>query len=172
MSEEEYKEEGQSINPTDGQALDSEAEGDISQGGEEDATQMQKEIERQKEVIRQLTARAKKAEAHKQRNDLQTPDAPVSENVDERILISQGIPSELLTQLKKVAKFNEVDLITAQSDPLYVAMKEKYEQELRDKQANLGASRGSGPGKPVKGFTTPGLKAEDHKALWQKASRG
>ena len=167
MSEEEHKEEGQSTNPTEG-----ETPTENEKSGEEDTTLLKEQIEKAQETIRQLTARAKKAEAQNKRTDLHTPEASITENVDERILLSQGVTGELLVQLKKVARFNETDLITAQQDPLYIAMKEKIEQEKRDKEASLGASKSSGGSKAQKDFTTQGLKPEDHRALWQKATRG
>lgn len=107
----------------------------------------------------------KKTEA---RADLTTPDAPPTESVDERILKSQGMSDQLLKELKRVARFNEVDLITAQNDPMFLAIKNKYEQEERDKAAALGASKGSGAGKSRKDFSTSGLSSEDHKALWKQ----
>jgi hypothetical protein len=51
---------------------------------------------------------------------------------------------------------------------MFVAIKEKYEQEQRDKEAALGASKGSGAGKPKKDLSTPGLSAEEHKKLWRQ----
>lgn len=117
-----------------------------------------------------LLERAKAAElkAKTKRADLQTPDVPQTENVDERILKAQGMNDDLLKELKRVARFNEIDLISAQNDPMFVSIKQKYEQEQRDKEASLGVSRGSGQSKAPKTFTSTDLSAEEHKELWKK----
>lgn len=168
MSQEDIKPEGEGINPT-------EVDVDETETTEETSTQdteaLQKELETLRKSNAQLKAYAKKLKGKTERSDLDTPEAPVSENVDERILKSQGMPDELLTQLKKVARFNEVDLISAQADPMFVAIREKYEQEQRDKEASLGASKGSGGVKPQKSFSTSGLSQEEHKEMWKKAQK-
>jgi len=168
MSEELDKPEGQGMNPTD---ADVDTSTDANEEGDQDAEALRKEVEELRRSNAQLKAYAKKLKGKTERADLDTPEAPASQDVDERILKSQGMPDDLLTQLKKVAKFNEVDLITAQKDSMFVAIREKYEQEQRDKEASLGASKGSGGVKPQKSFKTPGLSPEDHKAMWKKANK-
>jgi len=115
-------------------------------------------------------AERKKRQASKEgkRADLETPDATPSENVDERILKSQGVDDELMKELKRVARFNEQDLFTAQKDPMFLAIQERIERERADKAASLGASKGSGQGKPRKDVSSPGLTAEEHKRLWKQ----
>ena len=110
----------------------------------------------------------RKSSKEGKRADLKTPDATPSENVDERILKSQGMDDELLKELKRVAQFNEQDLFTAKSDPMFVAIQERIERERADKAASLGASKGSGQGKPKKDVSSPGLSAEEHKRLWKQ----
>lgn len=88
-------------------------------------------------------------------------------DMDERILKSQGMPNELLTQLKKVAAIEGLSLLDAQADPLFVAMKEKFEKEKRIKDASLGSSRGSGSAKARKSPSTPGLTREEHMAMFE-----
>lgn len=110
----------------------------------------------------------RKATKEGKRSDLHTPDAPTAESVDERILRREGFDEELMKELKRVARFNEQDLLTASTDPMFVSIKERITKERQDKEAALGASKGSGAGKPRKDFTTPGLTTEDHKALWKK----
>ena len=173
MSEEEYKAEGEATNPTDEEVTtdtsdDNEGELDVEQ---EDTVALKERLKQLEETNKHLTARAKKAEAKAKgkRTDFETPDVPSSESVDERILKANGMPDELVKELKRVARFNESDLISAQKDPMFVAIKEKFEQEQRDKEAALGASKGSGAGKPRKDFTTPGLTSEDHKEMWKRA---
>lgn len=119
------------------------------------------------------------AEAHKNRRLLgkqkpgnvftptQAPQQASPLDVDERILKSQGMPTELLTQLKKVASIEGLSLLDAQADPLFVAMKEKFEKEKRIKDASLGSSRGSGGAKARKTPTTPGLTREEHMAMFE-----
>lgn len=177
MDNNQYEEEGQSINPTDepDTSVDTSEE---DEGGNDEATELKSrlaELEAEKEKLLKanegLAARTKSAErkAKNKRTDLQTPDVPSSESVDERILKSQGMSEELLKELKRVARFNETDLITAQSDQMFVAIKSRIEQEQRDQEAALGASRGSGAGKPQKDFVTPGLKSDDHRKMWKAA---
>lgn len=115
-------------------------------------------------------ARAKKAEALIIKNKK----APVAEkpteqatpsNVEEIVLQANGMSDELLTQLKKVAAINGTSLIKAQNDPIFVAVKEKFERETKQESASLGASKGAGSVKAQKTFATPGLSAEEHKKL-------
>lgn len=99
------------------------------------------------------------------------PQAPQSASspvdVDERILAAQGMAPELIKELKKVAKVLDVGLIEAQTDTIFVAVKEKFEKEQKQKKASVGASRGSGNVAPKKDFNTPGLTREEHLKLVQ-----
>ena len=95
----------------------------------------------------------------------QNPTVQPSADIDERILKSQGMNDELLTQLKKIAQIEGVSLIDAQSNELFVAVKDKYEREQKSKAAQMPTSRGSGVQKPKVTLTTPGLTREQHKAL-------
>lgn len=118
---------------------------------------------------KKLYERAKKAEAELKTLKSKPAEAKVSPQLDveETVLLAQGMPEDLLKQLRKVAKVNETSLIKAQTDPIFVAVKEKYEKELKQKDASLGASRGSAAAKPKKDFSTPGLTREEHKAMVQ-----
>lgn len=97
------------------------------------------------------------------------PTTPVlsEEVVEVKILKSQGVSDELITQLKKIAKVNETGLIEAQADPYFVAYKDKLEEDQKKAKASLGASRGSGSVKKGKDFSTSGLSDEEHKQLWK-----
>lgn len=115
-------------------------------------------------------ARAKKAEALIIKNKK----SPVAEkpteqaapsNVEEIVLQANGMSDELLTQLKKVAAINGTSLIKAQNDPIFVAVKEKFERETKQESASLGASKGAGSVKVQKTFATPGLSTEEHKKM-------
>jgi hypothetical protein len=103
------------------------------------------------------------------------PPASSSVDVDERILLSQGMTPELVRELRKVAKVlstgsKQVGLIEAQSDSIFVAIKEKYEREQKAKKASVGASRGSGNVAPKKDAKTPGLTREEHKKMVESMS--
>lgn len=93
--------------------------------------------------------------------------APLSVDVDERILKAQGMSDEVLKELKVVATARGVSLIDAQNDYLFVAIKEKIERDTKAQRATLGVSRGSGTAKPKVGFNTPGLSREEHMKLIQ-----
>lgn len=86
-------------------------------------------------------------------------------NVEETVLLATGMNEELLESLKKVAQVTGTSLIKAQNDPIFVAVKEKFEREKKSSSASLGASRGSGAAKVQKGFNTPGLSREEHMKL-------
>jgi hypothetical protein len=92
--------------------------------------------------------------------------SPSPVDVDERILKSQGMPDELLSKLRMVAKINNVSLIDAQTDPVFQGIKEKFEKEKKSKEASLPASKGSGGVRSKKDFNTPGLSREDHKKMF------
>jgi hypothetical protein len=90
------------------------------------------------------------------------PPVSPSVDVDERILLANGMAPELLKELKKVSKVVGKGLIEAQADSIFVAVKEKFEREQKAKKASLGASRGSGNVTPKKDAKTPGLTREEH----------
>lgn len=94
--------------------------------------------------------------------------AAPSVDVDERILKSQGMPDDLLKELKGIAKIRGVSLIDAQADFLFVAAKEKYEKDKKIRDAQVGASRGSGTSKPKADLSTPGLSRDAHRELFNK----
>lgn len=96
-----------------------------------------------------------------------TPQAPqpASPNVEEVVLLANGMSEELLGELKAVAKVRGTSLIKAQNDPIFVALKENFEKEIKQKSASLGASRGAGAVKPKVTLSTPGLSREEHRRL-------
>lgn len=101
---------------------------------------------------------------------VETPKAPQSNpssqpSVEEAVLLANGMPEELLAQLKKVAQVQGLSLIKAQADPIFVAVKDKFEKDQKQKAANLPASRGSGQAKPKLTLTTPGLSRDQHRKL-------
>jgi hypothetical protein len=88
-----------------------------------------------------------------------------SVDVDERILLANGMPDELLKQLKDIARLRGLSLIDAQRDSLFVAVKSQYEKDETSKKASVRSSRGSGQVEQKKTLQTPGLTREEHKAL-------
>ena len=97
-----------------------------------------------------------------------TPNAPLVD-VDERILKANGMPDELLSELRVIAALRGVSVIDAQNDHLFVATKEKFDKDSKSKAASMGASRGSGQIKVQKTFTSPGLTREEHMAMIKEA---
>lgn len=149
----------------------------------EDVEALKEELEREREARRQLTARAKKTEAElrslrvsqpKKAEDTSstqlknTNSALTEDDIDARVLRLQGMSEELLTKLKTVAKATGKTMIDAQSDDIFIAIKEKMENEAKAEKAKLGTSKNSGTVKKGKDFSSPGLTDEEHKALWRE----
>lgn len=115
---------------------------------------------------KKLYERAKKAEAELKALKGVPKSAPASPvNVEEVVLQAQGMSEELLGELKAVAKVRGISLIKAQNDPIFVALKDNFEKDIKQKTASLGASRGSGSVKPKVTLSTPGLSREEHRRL-------
>lgn len=137
----------------------------------EDVDALKVELAKAKEAQAQILARAKKAEAElksaKSQASPQLTNTPTDEAIQTQILMAQGLSEELLSELKAVASVRKVSLIQAQSDPIFMAIKERKEAEAKSVKANLGASKGSRQEKKEKTFTTEGLSPEEHKAMWR-----
>lgn len=88
-------------------------------------------------------------------------------NVEETVLLANGMPEELLGELKALASVRKTSLIKAQADPIFVAIKDKFEKDQKHVASSMPASRGAGSVKPKVDSTTPGLTTEQHKALWE-----
>jgi hypothetical protein len=119
---------------------------------------------------KKLFERAKKAEAElkalKGANQVAKPSQTSPQTIEETVLQAQGMPDELIESLRKVAQVEGIgSLIKAQTNPIFVAVKEKFERELKQKQASMPASRNSGATRPQKSLTTPGLSREEHRKL-------
>lgn len=96
-----------------------------------------------------------------------SPDSSAA-NVEETVLRANGMEHGLLKQLKDIAKLRNVSLLDAQSDDLFVQIKDKYEKDKKQKAASLPASRGSGSTKAKKELATPGLSRDEHKNLYKE----
>lgn len=99
----------------------------------------------------------------------QTPTQATPSNVEEVVLLANGMDETLMEQLKKVAAVNGTSLIKAQNDPIFVAVKEKFERDQKSSAASLGAARGAGTAKVVKTPNSPGLSREEHMKLAMEA---
>ena len=159
------------MNPTDAEdttTTESEEEVDSEESAEE--VDYKLELERERKKAYELQQRLKKEKAKKDRADLSSPDVPLQANaIQEQVLRAQGMPEDMINVLKTVSEDKGVDLITAQKDDYFLYRKEKFEKEQRDKEAQLGASKGSGAGKPRKDFRTPGLSADEHRKMFNQA---
>ena len=128
-------------------------------------------LEKEAEARRQLTARAKTAEA----NAVKPIEKPQLNNgidlatMEKTILKSQGMSDDLLGELVALSKVRGKSLLDTQSDPIFIALKDAKDAEAKKAKANLGASKGSGTVKTTKGFDTPGLSAEEHKEMWKQS---
>ena len=96
------------------------------------------------------------------------PASPVAMQV--LILQDKGMPDELMEELKLRAPKYEGNLLKAQSDLNFIAVKERFEKEQKSENASLPASRGSGNIKPKKTLTSPNLSREEHMALTKNLS--
>lgn len=138
---------------TDGETIETEPE--------VDAAQLQA-------TNKKLFERAKKAEAELKalkgtKKPVEASASPT--NVEETVLLANGMDEDLLGELKAVAAVRKTSLIKAQTDPIFVAVKEKFEKDKKHQAASMPASRGSGIVKPKKDFKTPGLSRDEHKAM-------
>lgn len=146
---------------------------DLELDNADDVEALKQQVEKKDTFARQALARAKKAEAEvaalkkPKEAPVQSPSPQAS--VEETVLLAQGMPEELLGELKAVAQVRKVSLIKAQADPIFVAVKEKFEKDQKQKEATLPASRGSAPVKPKATLGTPGLTRDQHKALATQA---
>lgn len=109
----------------------------------------------------ELHGRATRAEAAAK---AASPATPL--NVEETVLLANGMPEELLKELKAVAQVRGTSLLKAQTDPIFVAVKSTYEEAKKKEAAALPASRGAAPVKVKKDFATPGLARDEHKEMF------
>lgn len=118
---------------------------------------------------KKLFERAKKAEAELKALKGSKPPAKSASpqlNVEETVLLANGMAEELLGELKAVAKARGISsLIKAQADPIFVAVKERFEKDKKVKDASLPAARGAGSVKPKKDFLSPNLSREEHRKM-------
>lgn len=152
---------------------DSEATTTEEQEQTESLEEIKQKLQEAEDAKRQILARAHKAEQELKslkNQPKETVSSLTPEEVDKKILLSQGVSEELIATLEKLAKLNGTSILAAQQDPVYLAVKEKREQDEKNAKASLPASRGSGQVKQQKTTASPNLSAEEHKELWRKAN--
>lgn len=134
---------------------------------EEDVEALKKEIETLKAQKEHWRKKAAQPVEKTEQPKTETTPSITEEVIEVKILKAQGVSDELITQLKKIARVNETSIIEAQSDPYFIAFKEKIEAEAKKEKASLPASRNSGSVRKSKDFTSTGLSEEEHKQLWK-----
>lgn len=134
---------------------------------EQEKTYTESELKQKiSEANKQILARAKKAEAAlKTKADANITKSTVSEaDIEKKILLSQGMSQELLSEAEALAKVRGVSLLEVQTDPIFVEIKKSKEAQ----KARLPASKGSGSVKEKKTFNTPGLTPAERKTMWKE----
>lgn len=140
----------------------------------EDVEALKAQVAEKDTFARQAVARAKKAEAELKEFKTPKPAEPTQkalseEDVEVKILLAKGIDSELIDEMKTLAKVRKTNLLQVENDPIFKAMKEEREAKAKIEKSKLGASRGSGSVKPQKRIDSPGLSREEHKAMFLEA---
>lgn len=157
----------------DTQTVDTDIDIDNDFNPDEDLTA--EELKKKDEIIRQLTARAKKSEL--ELKTLRSKETPKITNglspdeIDIKILKAKGTTDDEIKYLQKIAAVNGTTVFEAEQDELFTAYKAKQDESKKSEKARLGASRGGGTVKKEENFTSQGLSGEKHKELWLK-SRG
>jgi len=128
----------------------------------DDSNQHQDEVERLKTENAKLQRLLKKKDKTIKGEGL---------SIEETVLKAQGTPADELDYLRKVAKVENISLVDAKTNPLFVAWKEQKDARVKAEEARLGASKGSGRATAKKDFSTPNLSEEDHKALWKQINK-
>ena len=147
---------------------------EISLDDTEDVEVLRETVQKEQEAKRQILARAKKAEAELKalKEKPQQPTQALSvEDIQTEILKSKGIDSELLAEMKTLAKLRNKSVLEIENDPIFVAMKEEKEKKAKEEKSKLGSPRGSATVKPKKDFNTPGLTEEEHREMFRNSIR-
>jgi hypothetical protein len=126
-----------------------------------------------KSQFNQVLARAKKAEdalkKAKPAENITKSNSVSSEEVEVKILKVQGMSDDLINELRAVAVARGKGMIDSLNDPIFVAIKNEKEQQIKAQKARLGASKGSAPVKKEKVINTPFISDDEHKQLWKEA---
>jgi hypothetical protein len=154
---------------TDGDVVIEEVESTDETEQQEETQEVQEKTYSESQ-FKQVLARAKKAEEALKKNkpNVLTNNVPSDALIEEKILLSQGMTEELVTELKALSKVRGTSLFATQSDPIFLAIKESKEAESKAQKSKLGASKGSSTAKKEKTISSQGLSDEEHKALWRE----
>lgn len=144
------------------------------------------ELEKAKRIAADQKRRAEKAEAElkelKSKSETKTDkEEPKSEGQketmvsgdqltkEEAILYARGLSEEEVEKVKSIAKIEgESPLVSAESD-YFKHWQSQKKAAVEADETQLGASKGSMKTKPKKDFSTTGLSAEEHKAMFRDA---
>lgn len=117
---------------------------------EEEQTDWKAEALKYKAILERTKKKAEKPATTKSQNT----------NIEEVVLKAQGVTSEELDVLKKIAQIQGVSVIDARNDDYFVNWKKKQEEEKQREATSMPASRGS--------RTSP-LSIEERKARFMKS---
>lgn len=145
-----------------------EDESDESEDESEDDSDVADQLKSKDNEIAKLKRLLAKKDKPESKKKLITKPKADSVDVDERILISQGMDDELLSELKDIARAKKMTLMDAKKTPVFQAFEKQFEEEQKAESARLGASKGSGSKRVEKTFATPKLSKEEHRKMWDK----
>lgn len=161
--------------------LDTEVEETVADTGTEDSQEdtdtddveaLKQQLAKANEAKAAILRRAKKAEQQlkdKKPSQINSP-AHSLEDIEATVLKSQGIPDDILRDMKALAKVRGKSLLDIQNDPIILTLKKQREDEDKANKAKLGASKSTASVKKEVSFNTPGLSDEEHKRLWREAN--
>lgn len=140
----------------------------------EDSTVESKSVpyERFKEVNEELK-RLKQEKLESVSKKEETKESPKPEPkqgyTEEDLFVIKSLDSvEELERVKKIAQLDGVTLKEAMQSPDFKIWKQARAEELRQEEASMAASKGSGSRGKKKDFSTSGLTKEEHRALFNK----
>jgi hypothetical protein len=135
------------------------------QEGAEDTTDWKAEALKQKAIAKRLDKKLQSKEPINKTNNELTRDEIrlIAEKVsDDKIVLLKQIQAGI-----KASSGEDISLVDAMQNPMYVALVEKEEAKARAEKAQLGASGNAGIHTDTK-FAS-GQSKEDHQAEWRKA---
>lgn len=152
---------------------DTETEDSQEDTGTDDVEALKQQLAEANKAKAAILQRAKKAEQQlkktKQPSQINSP-AHSLEDIEATVLKSQGIPDDILRDMKALAKVRGKSLLDIQNDPIILTLKKQREDEEKASKAKLGVSKSTAAVKKEVSFNTPGLSDEEHKRLWKEAN--
>lgn len=132
-------------------------------------TQEEETVTLSKSEFKKLQRQAIAYNANKtSKKETQTTSNVSEIDIEAKILKSQGIDDDMIEEMKTLATLRGKSLLEMKSDPIIVAMNQEKERQEKERQARLGASKGSGTVKQEVTTQTPGLSEDEHKRLWKE----